>query len=184
LETTKIAIMKNVFLFTFLTLALVFTTEATAQKFSGLDKSPADIAYYPSSSREMDKAARIIYSRPQLKGRSLDELAPKGKVWRTGANEATEITFYKDATVGGTAIKAGTYSLFTIPGDDEWTVILNSNLHQWGAYSYDSAADVARVTAKASTDGEELEAFSIAFDDNGDMVMGWGTTRATLPMSF
>ena len=176
--------MKNVFLLAFLTLTLAFTTEATAQKFSGLDKSPADIASYPASYRESDKAVRVIYSRPQLKGRSLSELAPAGKVWRTGANECAEITFYKDATVGGQAIKAGTYSLFTIPGEDEWTVILNGNLNQWGAYSYDSAADVARVSAKAGTDGEELEAFSIAFDDDGTMVMGWGTTRVSLPISL
>lgn len=167
-----------------LSTSLVFVTEATAQKFSGLDKSPADIAYYPASSREANKAARIIYSRPQLKGRSLAELAPVGKVWRTGANEATEITFYKDAMVGGKTIKAGSYSLFTIPGEDEWTVILNNNLHQWGAYSYDSDADVVRATAKASTDSEELEALSIVFDDEGNLVMGWGTSRVTLPISY
>lgn len=176
--------MKNLFLLTFFAFAMVYSTEATAQKFSGLDKSPMDIASYPASYKEADKSVRVIYSRPQLKGRSLADLAPEGKVWRTGANEATEVTFYKDATIGGKSIKAGTYSLFTIPGDDEWTVILNSNLNQWGAYSYDSDADVARVTAAASTDDEELEAFSIAFEDDGEMVMGWGTTRVSLPISF
>jgi hypothetical protein len=112
------------------------------------------------------------------------ELAPAGKVWRTGANEATEITFYKDATIGGKTIKAGSYALFTIPGDSEWTVILNSNLHQWGAYSYDSDGDVVRATAAVSSDSEELEAFSVAFDDDGNMVMGWGTTRVSLPISY
>lgn len=176
--------MKNLFLLTFFAFAVVFSTEATAQKFSGLDKSPLDIASYPASYKEADKSVRVIYSRPQLKGRSLADLAPEGKVWRTGANEATEVTFYKDATIGGKTVKAGTYSLFTIPGDDEWTVILNSNLNQWGAYSYDSDADVARVTASASTDSEELEAFSIVFEDDGEMVMGWGTTRVSLPISF
>ncbi|KQC31362.1 DUF2911 domain-containing protein [Flagellimonas eckloniae] len=176
--------MKNILLLTFLTLTLVFSTEATAQKFNGLDKSPADIASFPSSYRVSEKAARVIYSRPQLKGRSLSELAPDGKVWRTGANEAPEITFYKDATVGGKSVKAGTYALFTIPGESEWTVILNGNLNQWGAYSYNSDADVVRVTAKASTDSDSLEAFSIAFEENGTMVMGWGTTRVSLPMSL
>ncbi len=184
MRTTKISIMKNVFLFTFLIVSLVFSTEATAQKFSGLDKSPADIAAYPSSYRVSEKAVRIIYSRPQLKGRSISELAPAGKVWRTGANEAPEITFYKDATIGGTAVKAGTYALFTIPGEGEWTVVLNSNLNQWGAYSYDKAADVARVSAKTSTDSESLEAFSITFDEDGNMIMGWGTTRVSLAMSL
>lgn len=176
--------MKKLTLLLLLTIGTVFTSEATAQKFSGLDKSPADLAYYPASSRETDKAVRVIYSRPQLKGRSMDELAPVGKVWRTGANESTEITFYKDAKVGGKSIKAGTYSLFTIPGEDEWTVILNKNLHQWGAFSYDSDADVARVNVKPTKDNDNLEAFSIAFDDDGTMVMGWGTTRVAVPMSF
>jgi len=170
-----------------LALALVFTTNLVAQDFGGLDKSPADIASFPSSSRVSNKMVKITYSRPQLKGRSLSELAPAGKVWRTGANEAVEITFYQDSKVGGTDIKAGTYSLFSIPGDGEWTVILNSNLNQWGAYSYDESADVARVKASASNDGKSLEAFSIAFkeaDGGAHLVMGWGTTRVALPMTF
>ena len=74
--------MKNVFLFTLLAVAMVFSTEATAQKFSGLDKSPADIVTFPTSSRVPQKSVKVIYSRPQLKGRSLAELAPEGKVWR------------------------------------------------------------------------------------------------------
>ncbi|MEC8832500.1 MAG: DUF2911 domain-containing protein, partial [Bacteroidota bacterium] len=84
----------------------------------------------------------------------------------------------------GKSIKAGSYALFSIPGEDEWTVILNSNLHQWGAYSYDSDGDVVRATATVSTDSEELEAFAIAFDDDGNLVMGWGTTRVSLPISY
>ncbi|AKA34340.1 DUF2911 domain-containing protein [Flagellimonas lutaonensis] len=176
--------MKKIYLLLTLVLALVFNNETNAQEFSGLDKSPADIAAYPSSYRVSDKAVRVIYSRPQLKGRSLSELAPEGKVWRTGANEAPEITFYKDAKVGGQDIKAGTYSLFTIPGENEWTIILNKNLNQWGAYSYDSDADVARIKAKASSSSESLEAFSITFDNNGNMHMGWGTTRVEVPISY
>ncbi|UJH66692.1 DUF2911 domain-containing protein [Allomuricauda sp. SCSIO 65647] len=176
--------MKKIYLFFALTVALVCSNEINAQEFSGLDKSPADIAAYPASYRVADKNVRIIYSRPQLKGRSLSELAPEGKVWRTGANEAPEITFYKDAKIGGQEIKAGTYSLFTIPGEGEWTVILNKNLNQWGAYSYNSDADVARISAKASSGSENLEAFSIAFDDDGNLHMGWGTTRVSVPMAF
>ncbi len=176
--------MKRIFLLSLLAVTLTFSTEAVAQKFGGLDKSPADIAAYPTSYRESDKAVRIIYSRPQLKGRSLSELAPEGKVWRTGANEAAEITFYKAAQVDGQAIGAGTYSLFTIPGDGEWTIILNKNLNQWGAYSYDANADVTRITGKASTGSDSLEAFSITFDDNGNLHMGWGTTRVEVPISY
>lgn len=178
--------MKNLFVLTFFALALV-SVDATAQKFSGLDKSPADIASFPTSYKESNKAVRVIYGRPQLKGRDIATLAPAGKVWRTGANEAAEITFYKDATFGGEKVAAGTYSLFTIPGDGEWTVILNSNLNQWGAYTYDSAGDVVRVKSAASTDGESLEAFSVAFkevDGGAHLVMGWGTTRVATPVMF
>ncbi|TMU57420.1 DUF2911 domain-containing protein [Flagellimonas algicola] len=180
--------MKKFLSLTILMLTLTFSTELAAQKFSGLDISPADIATYPSSYRVSDKAIKVVYSRPKLKkdgvNRDLADLAPVGKVWRTGANEASEITFYKDATVGGKAVKAGSYSLFTIPGEDEWTIILNSNLNQWGAYSYDSAADVIRVSARTSTANESLDIFSIAFADDGDLVMGWGNTRVSLDISL
>ena len=179
--------MKKVLLPVLFALALVFTSEATAQKFSGMDKSPADIASFPTSYKESDKAARVIYSRPQLKGRDMADLAPNGKVWRTGANEAPEVTFYKDVTFGGEKVAAGTYSLFTIPGNGEWTVILNKNLNQWGAYTYDNSADVVRVTSAASTDEESLDTFSIAFkevDGGAHLVMGWGTTRVATPVMF
>jgi len=150
---------------------MLFAPEATAQKFPGMDKSPADIASYPSS----------------YKIASMSELAPAGKVWRTGANEAAEITFYKDVTFGGKSVKAGTYSLFTIPGNKEWTIILNTNLNQWGAYTYDAAADVVRVKASTNTGSESLEAFSIAFKEENEgtlMVMGWDTTRVTTAIVF
>jgi hypothetical protein len=168
-------------------LAMVFSNEITAQEFSGLDKSPADIASYPASGRVSDKKIKVVYSRPQLKGRSLADLAPAGKVWRTGANEATEITFYEDVKVGGKDLKAGSYALFTIPNKDSWTIILNNNLNQWGAFSYDDSADAARIEAKASSASEALEAFSIAFtdaDNGANMVLGWGTSRVTVPITF
>lgn len=179
--------MKNLFTIALMVFALVFSSEAMAQKFSGLDKSPADIASYPTDYKVSEKLVRVTYSRPQLKGRSISELAPAGKVWRTGANEAAEIIFYKDATVGGKAVAAGTYSLFTIPGDKEWTIILNKNLNQWGAYSYQESADVLRVSAGVSNASESLDAFSIAYKDvdNGThMVLGWGNTRVSLPITF
>ncbi|WP_299531645.1 DUF2911 domain-containing protein [Ulvibacterium sp.] len=179
--------MKKLCSFAILIVAMVFASEASAQKFDGLDKSPMDMAAYPSSYRVSEKAVRIIYSRPQLKGRSLSELAPAGKVWRTGANEAAEITFYKDVTFGDKAVSAGTYALFTIPGKDQWTVVLNNNLNQWGAYSYDESADVARITVSASSDGSSLDAFSIAFkevDNGAHMVMGWDKTRVAVPITL
>ncbi len=177
--------MKNLLALTTLLFALVFTTTATAQKFNDLDRSPMDMATLPNSYKNPDKIIRVIYSRPQLKGRSIAQLAPAGEVWRTGANEAAEITFYKDVKLGGSEVKAGTYALFTIPGDKEWTIILNSKLNQWGAYTYDKSLDVLRVTATTSSDKNSLEAFSITFkhqEDGSALLMGWDKTRVTVPI--
>ena len=163
-------------------LAVVFTNQANAQEFKGMDKSPMDQAAYPSSYRVSDKVVKITYSRPQLKGRSLDKLAPAGKVWRTGANEVPEITFYKDVTFGGTNVKAGTYSLVTIPGEKEWTVILSNQLNVWGAYFYNDKEDVARVKGAVSSSDKEIEAFSITFGDDMTLHMGWGNTVVSVPI--
>lgn len=165
-------------------LAIAFTSTVFGQNFPGLDKSPLDMAIYPA--KDPAKIARVLYSRPQLKGRSVSDLAPDGKVWRTGANESTEITFYQDVTFGGATVPAGSYTLFSIPGPKEWTIILNKTLHQWGAYTYDAEADQVRVTATASTADDLLDAFSIAFKEDGvaaHMLMGWGKTRVAVPIT-
>ncbi|MCO4822472.1 MAG: DUF2911 domain-containing protein [Flavobacteriaceae bacterium] len=173
--------MKKSTIFTTIAFAfmMLLSTNVNAQKFSGLDKSPLDM----SSSK--DKTVRVIYSRPQLKGRDLAKLAPNGKVWRTGANEGTEITFAKDMTLGGKSVKAGTYTMTSIPGEKEWTIILNSTLGTWGGNAGKKAesGEVARFMGKASTDSEALEAFSIAFDNKGHMHFGWGTMRVAIPMN-
>lgn len=179
--------MKKLILLATCMFALLLTTVSTAQDFSGIDKSPMDMAAFPTDYKIADKAVRIIYSRPQLKGRSMAELAPAEKVWRTGANEAPEITFYKDVKFGGKDIKAGTYALFTIPGEKEWTVILNKNLNQWGSYFYDESADVARVKIPNGSDAASLEEFSIAFKEvegGAHMVMGWDKTRVAVPIEI
>ncbi len=157
---------------------MLLTTNINAQSFAKMDKSPMDAAIYKTS-RNSPAIAKVIYSRPQLKGRALSSLAPNGKVWRTGANEASEITFFNDVTFGGKNIKAGTYTLFTIPGNDEWTIIINSDVNTWGAYSYNQSNDVARVSAKVTQGDKSLEAFSIAFN-NGYMHLGWGKTRVAV----
>lgn len=167
------------------TFVMLLTSSLNAQKFSKLDKSPMDCASYPSSYKDSNKTIKIIYSRPQLKGRALSTLAPNGKVWRTGANEASELTLYTDMKLGDTDIKAGTYTFYLIPGEKEWTAIISSDLNVWGSYFYNKANDVARLTVPAST-GENLEAFSIVFDeaDGGiNMHLGWGTARITVPFT-
>jgi len=167
------------------TIALISSTEVTAQEFPKMDVSPMDAASYPTNWREADKLVKVIYSRPQLKGRSLDKLAPNGKVWRTGANEAAEITFYKNVMFGDKKVKAGTYTLFTIPTDGNWIVILSNQKNVWGSYFYDEKEDVARVEAEVSQAKNSLEAFSIVFDaEKGEVMMhlGWGKTRVALPV--
>jgi len=179
--------MKKALTIAFIAIAMILSTEVTAQDFSGLDKSPLDYATFPADYKVSKKAVRITYSRPQLKGRSISELAPIGKVWRTGANEAPEITFYQDVNFGGKEIKAGTYALLTIPGEKEWTIILHSNLNQWGAYFYKEGSDVARMAANASTGDKSLEEFSITFkkaDNGAHMILGWEKTRVTVPITM
>ncbi|WP_103071150.1 DUF2911 domain-containing protein [Aquimarina sediminis] len=155
----------------------------SAQKFAGLQKSPTDISY-AKKDRSSKPDIKVVYSRPQKKERKIfGSLAAYNKVWRTGADEATEIRFSKDVKMGDQTVKAGTYSLFTIPGEKEWTIIINSDLDSWGAYSYDKSKDIARINVPVSS-GEELEVFSIAFkkvDTGYHMVMGWDTTRVEVP---
>ena len=91
----------------------------------------------------------LTYSRPGVKGRPVwGALVPYGQVWRTGANEATTITFSDDVTINGQALAKGSYSLHTIPGKDEWTIIFNKTAKQWGSFKYDAAQDALRVKAK------------------------------------
>jgi hypothetical protein len=128
----------------------------------------------------------ITYGRPGLKGRSLESLAPSGQVWRTGANESAAIIFSTDVMFGGMMVKAGTYSLYTIPGDN-WTFILNSKL-SWGT-QYDESADVIRVPAAVTTtEAPEMEWFGIYFDTLSEtkvhLNLHWGTTLTAIPITI
>ena len=173
----KIILLVAVFVIT-----IGFSNQAIAQNFKGLDKSPMDIASFPSNYRVSEKVIKIIYSRPQLKGRSLEKLAPLGKKWRTGANEATEVTFYKDVVFGGTAVKAGTYTMYAIPGKTTWTVVLSSQLNVWGVYFHKDENDVAKVTIPVKQTEENLDVFSIAIDEDMTINLGWGTTLISIPV--
>jgi len=170
--------MRNsILLISIFAITLVSSLQLTSQEFKSLDKSPMDVAAFPASYKNSDKIVKVTYSRPQLKGRDLAKLAPPEKIWRTGANEATEITFYKDVVFGGEALKGGTYSLFTIPSlNGDWTVIINSARNIWGSYYYNQDKDVIRVSGKTSKVEENIEAFSIIFDKDMTLKMGWGKT--------
>jgi hypothetical protein len=164
---------------------MLLSINIDAQEFAKMDKSPMDAAAFPTSYKEANKLIKIVYSRPQLNDRSLSDLAPNGKVWRTGANEAAELTLYTDMKLGGTTIKAGTYTFYLIPGETEWTAIISTDLNVWGSYFYKEANDVARLSVPV-TSGDSLEAFSIAFEgvDNGvHMHLGWGTARIAVPFT-
>ncbi|MDX1278871.1 DUF2911 domain-containing protein [Oceanihabitans sediminis] len=181
--------MKKLKLITAITFAftLLLSVNTTAQEFKGLDKSPMDMASYPSSYKESNKLIRISYGRPQLKGRTLNELMKNGEVWRTGANEASELTLYKDMYLGDTLVKAGTYTFYMIPGEKEWTAIINKDINVWGSYYYNEANDVARLKVPVSEGKEGLEAFSIAFEkgkETIDMHLGWSKTRVVVPFKM
>jgi len=181
------------FLFTPLFL-LAFSTVSFSQSFAQLDKSPMDMAYFPKNfahdRKGSDKAIiRVIYSRPAKNGRELmGKLVPYGKVWRAGANEATEIKFYQDTELAGKKVKAGTYSLFAIPGEKEWTIILNSDLDYWGAYSYKESSDVVRVNAPATKLDTALENFTIQLDKKTDhdgvMKLAWDQTVVEVSFKY
>ena len=155
-----------------------------SQEFKDLDLSPMDRVAYPLSHNNSDKWVRVTYSRPQLKGRTVESLIPYGEVWRTGANEATEITFYKNASFGGKPVKAGSYTFFTIAEEKEWTIILNSDLNIWGAYDYDKNHDVLRIKVPVKNGEKFIEAFTIAFDEDSTLFLAWGNLRVSIPISF
>ena len=173
---------------------LLFSNMSYAQGFTGLDKSPMDMAYFPDNfahdRKPGEKAiVRVTYSRPPKNNREVfGKLVPYGKVWRTGANEASEIKFYHDVELGGKKVKAGTYSLFAIPGDKEWTIILNNDLDYWGAYSYNAKNDVLRVTAPTKLLNSAVEHFTIQFESKGEkqgaMKMAWDKTLVEVPLKL
>jgi len=129
----------------------------------------------------------LVYSRPSLDGRSLATLAPKGDVWRTGANANTKISFNKDVTIGGKKLAAGEYSMYSIPGDKEWTIIINK-AKVWGT-QYDESQDVLRFTAPATETDKTVETFYIMmqdFDknskDKATLELAWANTSVKFPI--
>ncbi len=165
---------------------LLYSIEHSAQNFKKLDESPHDIAYYRES-RVTPPLVKVIYGRPRLKKeKAFGGQVPYNKLWRTGANEATEVHFFHDVLFGGQWVKAGTYVLVTIPGEEEWEVILNKKLDVWGAFQYDPKADVAKIKVPVSK-AERLEVFSIAFkriNNEIQMVLGWDSTRVKIPLKI
>lgn len=164
-------------------IAIMSSTNTFAQKFPKLDVSPMDAVSFPTNWRNADKVVKIVYSRPQLKERALEKLAPKDKVWRLGANESAEITFYKNVVFGGKKVKAGTYSMYAIPSDGDWTVILSNQINFWGSYFYKEDQDVVRVTGKVTKIEDVIETFSMMFTEDMTLKMGWEHTVVSVAIS-
>ena len=154
-----------------------------------------DMSYFPVDYPKIKMAnanvpppvIRLIYSRPHLQRRPLfNGILKYDEPWRLGANEASEITFYKNVTVQGKRIKAGRYIIYGIPHHDKWTIILNSNIDTWGL-KQDTTKDVGRFQIPISTNGTSLEYFTMVFekaDTGANLVIAWADIVAKLPIAF
>ncbi len=167
-----------------MSLALV-SLQAVAQDDAKPRPSPLAIV----SSRYKDTYIKISYSQPHKHGRLIfGSLVPFGQVWRTGANEATEITLTKDIKINGQDLKAGTYSLFTIPGKEAWTILINADLGLWGAYNYNSKMDVLKFDVPVTPVTDFVyEAFTILIDprnSKADLVLAWDRTKIIVSLQF
>jgi hypothetical protein len=167
------------------TAALVIIALATnAQENFKMRPSPLAIA----AVRYKESYIKIVYSQPQKRNRALfGKLVPYGQVWRLGANEATEITMVKDIIVNNVPLKAGTYSMFAIPNEDKWTIIINRDVGLWGAYNYNNKSDVLRFDIPVKTTPSVSEAFTMMFDQNNELanlLITWDNVLVEIPVKF
>lgn len=167
----------------------------TINPYAGIDVSPMDMSYYPVDYPKLKMAksvntpplARVIYSRPHLQGRHIfHEVLKYDEPWRLGANEATELDLYKDASIQDKKIKAGRYIIYCVPHTDNWTIAINTNIDSWGLEP-DTTKDVARFTVPVIKTNNSLEYFTIVFEDNNDtanLLMAWDDAEVRLPFKF
>jgi Protein of unknown function (DUF2911) len=168
-----------------LILTIALSARAQPQETSEpMRPSPLAIA----SLRYKDAYVKITYSRPMKRGREIfGKVVPYGKVWRTGANEATEITTTKNITLNGFLLKAGTYSLFTVPDKDKWTIVVNSELGLWGSYNHNPKLDVLRFDVPVQTADRVYEAFTIELEsrnESADLKLLWDKVKVLVPVKF
>jgi predicted HTH domain antitoxin len=163
-----------------LSLSLSATGQETEKRISPLAMTTA---------RYKDSYIKVTYGQPGKKKREIfGKLVPYGQVWRTGANEATEITLTQDISILGKAIPAGTYSLYSIPNPTQWTIILNKEVGVWGSYNYNPKSDVARWDVPVKKlEGKSIEWLSIQLDTKNnlaDLNICWDDICVTLPIQF
>jgi hypothetical protein len=161
-----------------------------------VDKSPMDMSYYPNSypvQKIQDKItepllARVIYSRPQKSGRKIfGELVEYGKVWRMGANEATEIEFFKPVKIAGKKIAKGRYTLYALVNEDSWTFIINKETDTWGAFKYNAKKDLVRTEVPVQKNDAVVESFSMVFEKvtaGISLIVAWDMTKVSLPITL
>jgi len=190
--------MKNGFLsLCLILLAYCAAAQSSTQKtkLTLLDKSPMDLVYYPVNypmlkiqGKAEPLVARVIYSRPQKNNRVVfGELVEYNTVWRLGANEATEVEFFREVKIGGKKIPKGRYTMYAIATPEQWTVIFNKDTDTWGSFEYDEKKDVARVDVPVQKAAEPADAFSMSFVKSAagaDMIIAWDEAWVSLPITF
>jgi len=171
---------------------IALLVSGVALSLSGLSAQEAKKIDFPQASPLASIKERVgvtdvsvEYSRPSARERKIfGGLVPYGAVWRTGANAATKMTFSTDVKLGGAAVPAGTYALFTIPGEAEWTVILSKVSDEWGSYTYNQKDDQARVKVKPVATAEPLETMTIGVQDmragKANLVIAWEKTKVPI----
>jgi hypothetical protein len=170
-------------------LSILLTAAAVFLAFN----SHAQLTPQPSSTQTITQqfglgTITLTYSRPNVKGRKIfGYVEPYNTVWRTGANSATVITFSDDVTLEGNKVAAGEYGLFSIPGENQWTIILSKKAKQWGAYAYNQADDYLRFTVKPVKLPRPVETFTLAFENmfptSGDLHLLWENTFLAIHMT-
>ena len=157
---------------------VALSSKAQAQQSEDKSKRPSPPATTECTIK--GKKVTISYSKPSLRGRKMETLAPNGKVWRTGANEATTLTTEIGLDIGGAKVPAGTYTLYTLPSESGWKLIINKQTGQWGTV-YNQDQDLARVDMKHEEIVVPVETFTISLDqagnDSADLVLEWEKTR-------
>ncbi len=174
--------MRKIF-FTGLLLIITFAS------YSQLPVEPRPSPLAITKMKHKNTYLKVTYSQPHKNGREIfGSLVPYGKVWRTGANEATEITLSDTLLIAGDTLAAGTYSIYTIPNKDKWIVIFNEEVGQWGAYNYLEKSDALRIEVPVEKITDVIwEPFTIQFEPhNGtaDLLMLWDRTRIKVPIEF
>ena len=167
--------MKKLMSYLFVTGFILTAFTASAQQPKKPKASPADTV---KATLKNGVNVEIDYSQPSVKGRTIGtDIAPYGKVWRTGANEVTGITFSKDVKVEGKSLKAGKYALYTIPGEKDWVIIFSTGLKNWGTV-YKEEEDVLRVTVKTQKSSEFVEQLKFKVEPSGTISFSWGDKMA------